>query len=135
MREHVVEAKDENRAVERWENEGGKSAGVFETNDESFEQDVLQAEHPVLVDFWAEWCPACRQFAPTVGAIATEYAGSLRVAKINVDDNPATPQRYHIKSIPTLILFKEGKEAGRIIGATSKESIAMLLEPHAGARA
>src|SRR5947199_6844993 len=106
------------------------SEHVTEVSDSSFEQDVLNADQPVLVDFWAEWCAPCRMLAPTVDAVAEKYAGTARVVKLNVDDNPTVSQKYGIKGIPTLILFKGGKEEERIVGATSKEAISRLFEKH-----
>lgn len=108
---------------------------VSAVNDGDFERDVLQAERPVLVDFWAEWCAPCRMIAPTVEAVAEQYAESARVVKINVDENPAAAQRYGIKGIPTLILFRNGKEAERVVGAVGKEALARLLDKHVGAAA
>jgi thioredoxin 1 len=104
------------------------SEHVKEVGDASFEKDVLQSEQPVLVDFWAAWCAPCRMIAPTVEAVAEQYQGSASVVKLNVDENPATSQRYGIKGIPTLILFRQGKEEERIVGATSKESLSRLIE-------
>lgn len=101
---------------------------VKEVSDGSFEKDVLTSDKPVLVDFWAEWCAPCRMLAPTVAAVAEQYNGSAGVVKLNVDDNPATAQRYGIKGIPTLILFRDGKEVERVVGATSKESISKMIE-------
>jgi thioredoxin 1 len=106
---------------------------VNEVSDSSFEQDVLKSEQPVLVDFWAAWCAPCRMLAPTVDAVAEKYAGSARVVKLNVDDNPTVSQKYGIKGIPTLILFKGGKEEERIVGATSKEAISRMIEKHVSA--
>ena len=103
---------------------------VKEVSDTSFEKDVLQSERPVLVDFWAPWCAPCRMIAPTVEAVAEQYRGSASVVKLNVDENSSTSQRYGIKGIPTLILFREGREAERSVGATSKESLARLIEKH-----
>jgi thioredoxin 1 len=109
---------------------------VTEVSDSSFEKDVLQADRPVLVDFWAAWCAPCRMLEPTVDAVAEKYAGNARVVKVNVDDNPSISQRYGIKGIPTLILFKAGKEAERVVGATSKEALARMIDKHvAGAAA
>src|SRR6185369_16087773 len=85
---------------------------------------------PVLVDFWAPWCGPCRMLGPTVEAIAEQYSGSASVVKVNVDDNPATAEAYQIRGIPTLILFKEGKEVERMIGAAGKETISSLIEKH-----
>jgi len=103
---------------------------VTDTTDNSFEADVLQSERPVLVDFWAEWCAPCRMLAPTVAQVAEKYAGNARVVKLNVDNNPTVSQRYGIKGIPTLILFKNGKEAERVVGATSKEAISRMIDKH-----
>ena len=103
---------------------------VTEVSDSSFEKDVLQSDKPVLVDFWAAWCAPCRMLAPTVDAIAEKYASNARVVKVNVDDNPSISQRYGIKGIPTLILFKAGKEEERVVGATSKEAISRMIDKH-----
>lgn len=99
-------------------------------SDSSFEKEVLQSERPVLVDFWAAWCAPCRMLAPTVEAVGEKYVESVNVLKLNVDDNPATAGRYGIKGIPTLILFRAGKEVERIVGATSKETISRLIDNH-----
>jgi thioredoxin 1 len=101
---------------------------VKDVMDSNFEQEVLASDKPVLIDFWAEWCAPCRMLAPTVEAIAEKYQASAKVYKLNVDDNPQTAQRYGIKGIPTLIVFKEGKEQERIVGATSANTIAKMLE-------
>ncbi|MBA3323340.1 MAG: thioredoxin [Pyrinomonadaceae bacterium] len=109
------------------------SEHVNEVSDSSFERDVLQASRPVLVDFWAEWCAPCRMMSPTVDAVAEQYAGSVRVVKLNVDDNPGVAQRYGIKGIPTLILFHQGTEAERVVGAVSKDALSRMIEKHCGA--
>jgi thioredoxin 1 len=106
---------------------------VSETGDNSFEADVLGSDKPVLVDFWAPWCAPCRMLAPTVNAVAEKYSETARVVKLNVDDNPAVSQRYGIKGIPTLILFKGGKEEERVVGATSKEAISRMIDKHVSA--
>ena len=111
------------------------SEHVTEVNDSSFEKDVLQSDKPVLVDFWAAWCAPCRMLAPTVEAVAEQYSSTARVVKLNVDDNPSISQRYGIKGIPTLILFKGGKEEERVVGATSKENIARMIDKHVGGAA
>lgn len=103
---------------------------VNEVTDSSFDKDVLQSAVPVLVDFWATWCAPCRMLEPTVAAVAEKFAATARVVKVNVDDNPSISQRYGIKGIPTLILFKGGKEEERVVGATSKESISRMIEKH-----
>src|SRR3954464_12671736 len=94
---------------------------VNEVSDSSFEKDVLGSSKPVLVDFWAQWCTPCRMLAPTVEAVAEQCSATASVVKLNVVDNPSTAQRYGIKGIPTLILFRDGKEVERVVGATSKE--------------
>ena len=90
------------------------SDNVKEVDDSSFENDVLKSDQPVLVDFWAAWCAPCRMLAPTVEAVAEKYAGNAHVVKLNVDDNPSVSQRFGIKGIPTLILFKNGREEERV---------------------
>src|SRR5437868_15160350 len=106
------------------------SEHVTEVSDNSFEKDVLESDQPVLVDFWAAWCAPCRMIAPTVEAVAEEHKGSATVVKLNVDENQATAQRYGIKGIPTLILFRGGKEEERVVSAVSKESLTRLFERH-----
>ena len=106
---------------------------VREVSDASFESEVLESGRPVLVDFWAQWCAPCRMLAPTVEAVAEKYQGKASVVKLNVDDNPTVSQKYGIKGIPTLILFKNGKEEERVVGATSKEAISRMLDKHVAA--
>ncbi|MBI3951295.1 MAG: thioredoxin [Acidobacteria bacterium] len=101
---------------------------MIEVTDTTFEQVALQSNVPVLVDFWAVWCGPCKMLEPTVEAIATQYEGKAVVARLNVDDSPETPARYGIKGIPTLILFNRGQERDRIIGVTSKEHIARMID-------
>jgi thioredoxin 1 len=103
---------------------------VKEVNDSNFETEVLQANQPVLVDFWAAWCGPCLALAPTVDALAQQYQGSAKVVKLNVDESPATAQRYGIRGIPTLVLFNKGEEAERSIGFVSKDSLAGLIDKH-----
>jgi thioredoxin 1 len=109
------------------------SENVRETSDGTFESDVLKSDRPVLVDFWAEWCAPCRMLAPTVEAVAEKYADTARVVKLNVDHNPSVSQRFGIKGIPTLILFKNGKEEERVVGATSEQAISRMLDKHVSA--
>ncbi|MBS1252613.1 MAG: Thioredoxin 1 [Anaerolineales bacterium] len=98
--------------------------------DESFDSDVLQSDTPVITDFWAEWCGPCKMIAPVLEDIAEEYEDQLTVAKLDVDSNPNTAMRYGVQSIPTLILFKNGQEAERLVGAMSKDRMMSQLEPH-----
>ncbi|MDP2798348.1 MAG: thioredoxin [Deltaproteobacteria bacterium] len=98
-------------------------SNVLEVSDSSFETDILKSDKPVLVDFWAAWCGPCRAIAPVVKELAEEYADRLKVAKMNVDENPATPSKYGIRAIPTLLFFKDGKLADQITGAVSKNII------------
>jgi thioredoxin 1 len=97
--------------------------GVLEVSDATFDQEVLKSEQPVLVDFWAVWCGPCKAIAPTVDAIAAKYAGQLKVTKVNVDQNGATPGRYGIRGIPALLLFKDGKVADQIVGYVPQDVI------------
>ncbi len=109
------------------------SEKLREISDSDFEQEVLGSDQPVLVDFWAAWCAPCRMMSPTVDAVAEQYAGNARVVKLKVDDNPGVAQRYGIKGIPTLILFRQGKEAERIVGAVSKDALSRMIEKYSGA--
>jgi thioredoxin 1 len=106
------------------------SENISEVTDATFDNNVLQSAQPVLVDFWAAWCAPCRMLEPTVDAVAEKYAGNARVVKVNVDENPSISQRYGIKGIPTLILFKGGKEEERVVGATSKDAISRMIDKH-----
>ena len=96
---------------------------VLAVGDDSFEREVLQSPTPVLIDFWAPWCAPCRAVAPVVEEIAKEYAGRLKVVKMNVDDNPQTPSRYGVRGIPNLILFEGGQVKEQIVGAVPKAQL------------
>ena len=98
--------------------------------DTAFDQDVLNADVPVLVDFWAPWCGPCRAMAPTIDAVAEEYAGKVKVGKLNTDDNPGTASRFQIRGIPTLLLFKGGKVVDQRVGAMPKPEVKKMLDPH-----
>jgi thioredoxin len=99
-------------------------------SDDKWQDDVLSSPHPVLVDFWAEWCAPCRMMAPTIDALAEEFEGRARVGKLNVDENAATSEKYDIRGIPTVILFKNGEMKEQIVGVTSKENLTKLIERH-----
>ena len=103
---------------------------VNEVNDSDFQGNVLSADKPVLVDFWAAWCGPCRMIAPAVEAVAEQFNGKASIYKMDVDNNMDTPSRLGIKGIPTLILFKSGQEQERIVGAVSKDAIAKLVEKY-----
>ncbi len=103
--------------------------GTFakQLTDSNFEADVLKSDKAVLVDFWAEWCGPCRMIAPSVGAVAEEFAGKADVFKMNVDENQMVPNQFGIRGIPTLIVFKGGQEQERIVGAVNREAIAKVV--------
>jgi thioredoxin 1 len=104
------------------------SDNIVHTNDSNFEADVLKADKPVLLDFWAEWCGPCKMIAPLLDEAAKEYADRLTVAKINIDENPNTPPKFGIRSIPTLMLFKNGSVQAQKLGAMSKSQLNEFLE-------
>jgi thioredoxin 1 len=106
------------------------SADIVSVTDDNFEQEVLKSSSPVLVDYWAEWCGPCKMIAPVLEEIAQEYGGRLKVAKLNVDDNPATPPKYGIRGIPTLMLFKNGGVEATKVGAVSKSQLSAFLDGH-----
>ena len=104
------------------------SQGILHVTDESFEREVLKSDDPVLIEYWAEWCGPCKLIAPVLEQIAGEYAGRLRVAKLNIDENPDTPPKYGIRGIPTLMLFKNGHVEATKVGALSKSQLAAFLD-------
>ena len=103
-------------------------SGIVHVTDETFEQDVLGAGSPVLVDYWAEWCGPCKMIAPVLEEIAQEYEGRVQVAKLNIDENPVTPPKYGIRGIPTLMLFKNGNVEATKVGAVSKSQLAAFID-------
>ncbi|MCA1726435.1 MAG: thioredoxin [Actinobacteria bacterium] len=106
------------------------SDNVGAVGDQDFQQEVLSADTPVLVDFWADWCVPCHMVSPVVEEIARDKAGKLKVRKLNVDDNPEVSRKYGVMSIPTLIVFSGGEEKARVIGARGKDQILREIEPH-----
>ncbi|HZD18637.1 MAG TPA: thioredoxin [Actinomycetota bacterium] len=105
-------------------------AVIGEVTDQDFEERVLKSDTPVLVDFWAEWCVPCHMVSPVVEEIGRDKAEALQVAKLNIDENPEMTRRYGVMSIPTLMLFKDGEEAARLVGARGKEAVLREIEPH-----
>jgi len=101
---------------------------IQQVTDKSFTAEVLSANVPVLVDFWATWCGPCRSISPIVEELAKEFSGRIKVTKLNVDENPATPSQYGVRGIPTLILFKEGKIFEQIVGAVPKNRLVAMVE-------
>lgn len=106
------------------------NALITEINDSSFEEEVMNASLPVLVDFWAEWCGPCKMIAPILDEIAQTYQNKLKIVKINIDENPQTPQKYGVRGIPTLMLFKNGELESTKVGALSKSQLAAFLDGH-----
>jgi thioredoxin 1 len=106
------------------------SEDVVELTDSSFEAEILKSEVPALVDFWAVWCGPCKQIAPTVEALASEYKGKVKIGKLNIDDHMQVPQKYGIRSIPTLLVFKDGEVVGQIVGVRPQSFIEAELKKH-----
>ena len=104
------------------------SEHIHHVTDATFDSEVLQAAEPVLVDYWAEWCGPCKMIAPILDDVAREYAGKLKVAKLNIDDNQATPPKYGIRGIPTLMLFKNGNVEATKVGALSKSQLTAFID-------
>ncbi|MBS0286408.1 MAG: thioredoxin TrxA [Proteobacteria bacterium] len=103
---------------------------IVAVTDDNFEKEVMNAELPVLLDFWAEWCGPCKMIAPVLDDIASSYEGKLIVAKINIDENSATPQKFGVRGIPTLMLFKNGELESTKVGAMSKSQLTAFLDSH-----
>ena len=104
------------------------SERIVHVTDESFDRDVLRSSEPVLVDYWADWCGPCKMIAPVLDEIAGEYVGRIKVAKLNIDENPNTPPRYGIRGIPTLMLFKDGEVEATKVGAVSKSQLTAFID-------
>ena len=102
--------------------------GAQQVNDQNFEQEVLKAEGPVLVDFWAEWCGPCRVLGPSIDAVAAEKNGQIKVVKVNIDDAPNAPSKYGVRSIPTLMIFKNGEVAAQTVGAMAKGDLVKWID-------
>ena len=103
---------------------------IVHTSDATFDKDVLKSDKPVLLDFWAEWCGPCKMLGPTIHTISNEYDGKVKVYKMDVDNNPETPNKYHIQGIPSVILFKGGQPVDQFVGARSKPAVEEFLNKH-----
>jgi len=109
-------------------NDANVDSSIVHTSDANFERDVLKSDRPVLLDFWAEWCGPCKMIAPILDEIAKQYKDKVRIAKLNIDENPATPPKFNIRGIPTLILFKNGTVEAQKVGAVTKSQLAAFLD-------
>ena len=101
---------------------------IVHVTDDAFDEEVINADGPVLVDYWADWCGPCKMIAPILDEIADEYAGKIKIAKLNIDENPGTPPKYGIRGIPTLMLFKDGNVEATKVGAVSKSQLTAFID-------
>ena len=108
------------------------AGNILELTDDTWEKEVMSSPQAVLVDFWADWCVPCKTLLPSIEAVAKQFDGRLKVAKLNVEENAQVPYRYNITTLPTLIVFKKGQVAEQRVGLVSKENLVKLLEPHLG---
>lgn len=108
------------------------SKNVFTATDTNFDTDIMKSNQLSMVDFWAEWCGPCRMLAPTIESLASQYQGKMKVYKMNVDENPSTPTQFHIRGIPTVIFFKNGKVVDQLVGNQSKEAFEEVIQRHIG---
>ena len=106
------------------------SDSIAQVTDSNFEQEVINSDIPVLLDYWAEWCGPCKMIAPLLSGIADDYAGQVKVAKLNIDENQATPTKFGVKGIPTLMLFKQGEVVDTKVGALSKSQLKAFIDSH-----
>lgn len=107
-------------------------SNLLAITDSNFEQEVISSQQPVLVDFWAQWCGPCKAIAPILDEIAREYSGKIKIAKLDVDQNPATPPKFGVRGIPTLILFKDGQVKATQVGLVSKAELKSFIDSHIG---